>query len=176
MRRPTHVHLTCEFSSSLGRELTANHWTVCASDVAGGPAVVVRENTLRIVNRDGRTWTDDRGEWQLSLVVAHLEVVQAGDRMRGLNVGAMHVRNTVASRPDKARELLRSALEFLAAHEISICYVDGNQAAHVHRRPSSAIFDVFSAPEWLRTSENTCLFALVKRYGHLEAWPMASGT
>eukprot|EP00971_Amphidinium_carterae_P345138 6485913-Amphidinium_carterae.2 len=72
MRRPTHVHLTCEFASSLGRELAQNHWTVCASDVQGGPAVVVRENTLRIVNRDGRTWTDDRGEWQLSLVVAGL--------------------------------------------------------------------------------------------------------
>eukprot|EP00971_Amphidinium_carterae_P165112 3273114-Amphidinium_carterae.1 len=38
MRRPTHVHLTCEFSSSLGRELAANHWTVCSSDVTGGPA------------------------------------------------------------------------------------------------------------------------------------------
>eukprot|EP00971_Amphidinium_carterae_P336962 6473571-Amphidinium_carterae.1 len=158
MRRPTHVHLTCEFSSGLGRELAANHWTVCASDVTGGPAVVVRENTLRIAHRDARTWTDQRGEWQLSVVVANLEVVQAGDRLRGLNVGAMHVRNTVASRPDRVRELLRSALEFLEAHAIEVCYVDGNQAAHIRSRPSSALFDVFAAPDWLRTSEDTCLF------------------
>eukprot|EP00971_Amphidinium_carterae_P345137 6485913-Amphidinium_carterae.1 len=44
----------------------------------------------------------------------------------------MHVRNTVATKQDKARALLRSALEFLEAHEIEICYVDGNQLICTH--------------------------------------------
>eukprot|EP00971_Amphidinium_carterae_P348122 6490332-Amphidinium_carterae.2 len=163
MRRPTHVHLTCEFSTELARELAANHWTVCASDVVGGPAIVVRENTLKITHRDGRTWTDNKGEWQVSLVVASLEVVQAGERLRELTVSAMHVRNTVAAKPDKSRELLRLALAFLEPYQVDICYVDGNQAAHVRNRPSSALYDVFAAPAWLRTSEDSCLFGRTMR-------------
>eukprot|EP00971_Amphidinium_carterae_P336402 6472765-Amphidinium_carterae.1 len=173
MRRPTHVHLTCEFSSALGRDLAANHWTVCASDVTGGPAVVIRENTLRVVGHDARTWTDQRGEWQLSVVVAQLEVVQAGDRLRGLNVGAMHVRNTVASRPDRVRALLHEAREYLEGYATDVCYVDGNQAAHVRSRPSSALFDAFAAPAWLRTSEQTCLFGCTQR--QIDASGMCTG-
>eukprot|EP00971_Amphidinium_carterae_P156453 3101340-Amphidinium_carterae.1 len=60
------------------------------------------------------------GEWQLSLVIAGLEVVQAGDRMRTLTVAAMHVRNTVAKAPDKVRSLLSAALQFMEMYQIEI--------------------------------------------------------